>query len=589
VLLVSGAIGFRAGAGAFADWQVAVETAQVVAGLVDYPAGNPFYIYHTKLWTILHQWLAVMLLAGVSERTLSIAVSGLLGMVSFQALSLIVYALSRDLLLAVGASSVIFLSRVAEAGGVYPIWLLGTTHTYGVLALSYAALVPAFVGAGWIRTGLFLLGMAPALHPSLGAWVMAIAALAFVWDVRRLSQDFRPALPAFLAGCAVTAASLIVQLTFIYDVPRVDGSVSDTYLAAFVMFWDSHRQPVNLQGDTVRLNIAALVIGVLWLTRFRERLPRPSLSLLRFVVVSAALSLALALISWIPPDRLPPALLIAMPGRVLNLNMLMFGAVLLGVVGAYRRAWWASALTLLLTVALLLGGRSGLWLFEGGHQAFVRRIPDIVRMNSTNILLRVAVLHLAIAAVSGWIRKSRRQETGDWNAMRHVGRACRAASLLVVFWAAIVTWTLDAPRGLAMLDRTNDVLFQIVSQGEGLLLTGGDLHLIQLRTRRPVLLDGGGLDALPYATEAAPEMERILRDVYSIELLDPPEEARHLGAVPHEFVKNAWESYPLERWQQIANTYGARQVVTSGDWDLKLPVAVRNRTLTVYDIPHASP
>ena len=32
-----------------------------------------------------------------------------------------------------------------------------------------------------------------------------------------------------------------------------------------------------------------------------------------------------------------------------------------------------------------------------------------------------------------------------------------------------------------------------------------------------------------------------------------------------------------------------RQVLTPGDWDLKLPVAVRNRTLTVYDIPYISP
>ena len=98
VLVVSGALGFHVGAGAFADWQVAVETAQVVAGLVDYPAGNPFYVYHTKLWTILHQVLAVALAAGLSERTLSVLVSGLLGMVSFQALSLIAYAISRDVL-----------------------------------------------------------------------------------------------------------------------------------------------------------------------------------------------------------------------------------------------------------------------------------------------------------------------------------------------------------------------------------------------------------------------------------------------------------------------------------------------------------
>ena len=55
VLLISGMLGFRVGMIGFPDWQVAVETSQVVAGLVDYPAGNPFFIYHTKLWTILHQ------------------------------------------------------------------------------------------------------------------------------------------------------------------------------------------------------------------------------------------------------------------------------------------------------------------------------------------------------------------------------------------------------------------------------------------------------------------------------------------------------------------------------------------------------
>jgi hypothetical protein len=104
-----------------------------------------------------------------------------------------------------------------------------------------------------------------------------------------------------------------------------------------------------------------------------------------------------------------------------------------------------------------------------------------------------------------------------------------------------------------------------------------------------VLLDGGGLDALPYAIESAPEMERILRDVYSVDLLDPPEEARHRGAIPPEYTKDAWQSYSRARWETIAGTYGVRQVLTPGDWDLQLPVAARNRTLTVYDIPRPSP
>ena len=104
MLLFSGVLGWHVGAGAFADWQVAVESAQVVARLVQYPSGNPFYVYHTNLWTVLHQILALLLAAGFSERLLSVAVSGLLGMVSFQAVSLIAYALSRDALIAAGST-----------------------------------------------------------------------------------------------------------------------------------------------------------------------------------------------------------------------------------------------------------------------------------------------------------------------------------------------------------------------------------------------------------------------------------------------------------------------------------------------------
>ena len=50
----------------------------------------------------------------------------------------------------------------------------------------------------------------------------------------------------------------------------------------------------------------------------------------------------------------------------------------------------------------------------------------------------------------------------------------------------------EEPRHRAFGDRTNDVFFGQVAAGHGLLLTAGDLHLIQLTTRRPVLLDGGG-------------------------------------------------------------------------------------------------
>jgi hypothetical protein len=577
VLILSGILGWHTGAGAFADWQVAVESAQVVARLVEYPPGNPFYVYHTKLWTVLHQVLAVLLAAGFSERTLSIAVSGLLGVVSFQALSLIVYALSRDVLLAAGASALIFFTRVAEANAIYPIWLVGTSHTYGILTLSFCALVVGFLGCGWYRTGLFLLGLAPAVHPSLGAWLVITAAIVFASDWRRLAIELRPALPAFLAGSGLTLASLAVQLLFVIDVPDADPSTTAKYLAAFVSFWDIHRQPVDLGAATVRVNAVALAVSLFLLVRQPVDLPASSRLLMRFVAAAAALSLILALVSWIPPDRLPPAVLIAMPGRVLNLNMLMIGALLVGLFGARHREWTGATLLLLLCLALVVGNRSGLWAFEGDHRALIGQMPASMRPNATNVVLIAALVALAVSVLRP--RAERR-----W-----IARGAYVATLAVMAWMAVLTWNLDRPRGFEMADRTNDVLFRMLAERRGLLLTAADLHLVQLRSRRPVLLDGGGLDALPYAIESAPEMERILRDVYGLDLLNPPEEARFRGTVPSDFTKGVWQSYSREQWAAIARRFGVRQVLTPGDWDLKLPVAVRNRTLTVYDIPDNSP
>src|SRR5678815_4617394 len=149
VLAISGVIGFRVGMVAFPDWQVAVETAQVLAGIVRYPAATPFFLYHINLWTILHQLLAVLLRMGISETTLSLVLSGVLGMVSFQALSMFVYALSGDAVVAVGAPLIILAARAADFGVVYPIVLAGSTNTYGILGLSLFVLVVGLLGGGF--------------------------------------------------------------------------------------------------------------------------------------------------------------------------------------------------------------------------------------------------------------------------------------------------------------------------------------------------------------------------------------------------------------------------------------------------------
>jgi hypothetical protein len=113
-LSLSGLLGFWLGATVFAEWQVAVETAQVIAGLVTYPPDNPFFIYHVRLWSVWHEAIALLLRLGVWEVTASKLASGVLGMFGLQALSMVVFAFSRNAWFAIGAGFVVLLSRAAE-------------------------------------------------------------------------------------------------------------------------------------------------------------------------------------------------------------------------------------------------------------------------------------------------------------------------------------------------------------------------------------------------------------------------------------------------------------------------------------------
>ena len=507
-LALSGLIGYYAGSRAFPEWQVPVETAQVLAGIVHYPPGNPFLIYHLKLWTILHQICAAFLAVGVSEARLSIWLSGATGMLSFQALAMTAYAFSRSIWLAVATSIVVFLSGATNYGIRYPIFLLGTSHTYGSVGLSWMVLVAALLGCGRYRTALLLLGVAPAIHPSLGIWLGVITALAFASDRRTVATDILPNWRWFSAGALVTAASLALHLWAGRDVPAINASTAAQYLSTFTAVWDEHRQPMGFANAGAALNLASVLAGAAGLLWFRKRLPPASAFVLRFVIASGIVGFACIALSRVPPDRLPGFLVVLMPTRVVNVDVMMFAALVLGMLGMYRNL--PARVVLLTTMAGL-----------------------VLSQRNLSTLLRPQL------------------RTAD----------------------------------VAFRDRTNDALLATAGRGRGMLLTGGDLHLVQLRTRRPVVLDGGGLDGLPYALAGGPEMARILRDIYDIDFFNPPAEAHGTGVIPSSYNRRMWETYSQERWQEIRRKYNVSQVMTYNNWTLRLPIVAQNARYLLYEIP----
>ena len=58
---------------------------------------------------------------------------------------------------------------------------MGTHHSYGAIGLSIFVLALGLIGAGCYRPGAFLLGIGPAIHPSVGIWVGSIAVAVLAW------------------------------------------------------------------------------------------------------------------------------------------------------------------------------------------------------------------------------------------------------------------------------------------------------------------------------------------------------------------------------------------------------------------------
>jgi hypothetical protein len=148
-------------------------------------------------------------------------------------------------------------------------------------------------------------------------------------------------------------------------------------------------------------------------------------------------------------------------------------------------------------------------------------------------------------------------------------------------------WRIAGPRSI-FRDRTNDPFYQAVaSDRRGLTVTAGSFQLVQLYTRRPVLIDSGALDTMVYAAEGGPATAQIVTDVYGVDFFDPPREMRSSSLIPHDVNRFTWSPsrFSTQRWRELRRTYNVSQIVTRSDYELDLPMVAEGDGLRLYRIP----
>ncbi len=586
LLLIAGAIGFVTGAWANRDWSVAAEPGQILAGLVRYETVTPFYLYQMKLWTVLHQLAALLYMLGFSEPAACVVLSGLPVAVAYSALSLVAFALCRSVGLSLVVPLIVHASQAMgalEAGSTYPIWFTAI-HTYGILGLAFVLFVIALFATEYHLLGAFLLGLGPCVHPSLGLWLILICAIAVAWDLETWRPLARGVLPAFGAGLLVCVASFLVYLAARPTLPKVEPDFVQRFVEAFAQKWDMHRQPVPGDSPILVSNIWAAGLALACLLFLRGDLPRGAGFLFRASVAAAALGGLGVVLSWQPLAQIPRALLVAMPTRLLNLNVLASVSVLVGLLGAYRR-WTAARLVLTgLLLALVAGPASPVW----GLLGITDMSPYVFDPARAMTVATVAALAIALVQAEGSLRD--RVPRASARPRRILAQAASGTLLLAqavggVFFALATLDTAKTRVG-ALADWRNDPFFKAVHEQQGLLATAGNHLIVQLRTRRPILLDAGSLDGVAYTLEASKMVTDILQRVYGLDVFNPPP-FEPTGEVPIDVTRPIWESRSTADWQAIGRDYGVTGALAYASWRLSLPEVARDdrRDMILYRIP----
>jgi len=561
LLISTVAIGFLLGALTRPTWQVSVESAQVLAGVVSYPPHNSFHIYHVKLWTILNQILALPLALGVSERVLSILVSGGIAAASFAAAGLCTFAISRNAFWGIATPLMIHFTSLHQSLSVnYPIDFMGTPHTYGVVGLAWSIASLSLFALELPIAGLFL-GLAPSIHASTALWSWLIAAVVLVWQGKSSFALVGKIWRWGVIGLGISAASFILQWMWMKPVlPQVDPAVQAEFISSWVNFFDYHRQPIDFSLVGVQISIAALLTGIC-LNVLLDRAQIIERRLVRIIVVASAVAMSGAAVSRLSAVDLPQTLLMLMPTRVFLMSNVMFVALLVGFLCRSRKP--AIGIVLFILLMATADGRA--------------RLP------------------IAFAAVIlvAWTYFSRGKEDEDDrpNTSLISRRTLQFSGIVVLVFS--IYGTLQQVRTAtdafsAMPDRRDNRVLELASQTDGLLAIGSECCVYtQLRTRRPLLVEVMALDQIPYAPESAPDMNEALKAVYGVDLLHPQESLRsaNLNEDLTPVAKPLWEKRGEDEWKQLAVRFGFTAVLANANWKLNLPEVARDSNHALYRIP----
>ncbi len=558
LLLISGIFGFVVGT-AMAKWQVPIETAQVLMGLVVYDHAALPYIYHVSVFSILNNIGYIFLAATDSEIISSILLSSLLGILAMQTLAMAIFLVLRNVYQTIFLALFLTAFNFFGPGISYPILFMGSSHSYGRVGLSFVLYAVLLIAHGKYRIGFFLCGLALWVHPAWGLWLNICLAISFLIQYKKFKELLVARNIAFyILGIGMFLVALVWQK--IYYPVGLDNSASEMAEARniflnYIQYWDNHRQKYdNIKYLTQGIFYAWLSLSLaIFFIKKNKQAPTGEMVFFYFVVVSTVLSSFFVFVpSWFDPIFFPESMVTLMPGRFINSSIFLCSPLLLASIPALL-PYFTTPKNKLNTVAWKLAAVSVLILVIGGS-SFSMRSAIITAPGLTAIFVW---LWLHYRSIRYAINPTRLFQENMW--IFHVAIALFALAPAY----SIYKWQPIAER----FSMTN-----IPKKFDGAILATGEYFLLQLKTRVGAITPH--IDGYVYAGSASLlGLNQLTTDIFGISLsVVPSTNMRlHLGEIATVDYKATWESRTCEEWVHLSKKYHFGLILVPASMQLRLP------------------
>ena len=574
LLLVSGLMGAYINIIYNSTYQIPIEPGQILAGIVKYQDYNLQYIYMMKTWTILNQISAILLSLGFNEITTSIILVGLIGAVSLQALTMIIYAISNNIVLSL--TGPIFISLYwPDFSVAYPIsYLQMSRHSFGLFGLVFVILIIGLFSSGYLKLGSLLLGMAPAIHFTMGAWCFLLIMIVLLANYEDTKSNIKKISGFYLIGLIISVSSFASYFLAAKGLLIFKQTGNQELIINYIKYLDVHRRPINFLHPGFYLSLIGAIIS--WFViHYQKTNGNGSSFFFKLFVINFILAAVLSISSHFPDTFLQLQLM--MPGRFININIIMFLPMLLGLLGREN-----NNLIDKINFSFLILGAVCLMIFFKPLSVQQINMLGFININYMKIIFAIvmfsSIIYIASACSKNHLVKFSEKYTKIIALLYRTG----FIALLVVSLVILTKPLFEPYKGKFNIDP----VYKTVSNEKGLLLLSTSLFdFVQLKTRRPILFNPYAVDGLPYAPETAPYLNHLLENIYGMSLRYPPEEKYRHQLFNLGLEKRLWERRRKADWLKIRQEFGVQQILTKSDWRLDLPIVDRSPRFILYAIP----